>query len=143
MKYFILKGQFYNNLNEDSFYLNETQLRLESFDIISINFDVFLNAKQIILFQKHFSGEFRLSPCIIKTMDGLKTNLFYLIRPTFRIETEKHFKINKNWQKIIDSKQIIINDDVHKFFLKNNIVGYNFVKYNPPIKSFAMQLKFI
>ena len=92
---------------------------------------------------KYFSGEFRLSPCIIKTMDGLKTNLFYLIRPTFRIETEKHFKINKNWQKIIDSKQIVINDDVHKFFLKNNIVGYNSVKYKPPIKSFAMQLKFI
>ena len=142
MKYFILLGKQFSNTSTKKIYLNTTQLNLERYDLISINFDTFVHANRLVFLQKLYSGEFCLSPANIYTMDQLVSTMFYKIKPMLRIKQETNFKINKNFQKIINQNQVIINSAVDAVLKSNNFSGYAPKRFKPPIAKLNMQLKF-
>jgi len=118
-------------------------LDLERYDLITINFDTFVHANRLVFLQKLYAGEFCLSPNNIFTMDKLVSKMFYKIKPMLRIKQPTNFKINKNFQKIINNNNIIINSSVDSVLKSNNFSGYAPKRFTPPVSKFKMQLKFV
>tara|TARA_Y100001956_G_scaffold82359_1_gene102929 strand:- start:269 stop:691 length:423 start_codon:yes stop_codon:yes gene_type:complete len=132
---------FFNKNESNIIYLNHTQLELEQYDLITINFDTFIHLNRVFLLNKYFAGEFTLLPTKITTMDQLLSEVFYQIKPILKIKNENQFKINKNFQKIISKNQIIISDRVDCIFRKSEIRGYSPRKFKTPIKNFSMRMR--
>ena len=131
MHYYILMGKHYKNNHKNKIYLNETQLNLERYGIISINCDVYVSITCCRILHDNFCGEFYVYPASISTMDGLTSSHFYKLRPSLIVEKESQLKLFRNLQKVEETNCFIINENVHTVFKKHNIEGYLPQIYKP------------